>query len=53
MQNKMAVGEKNRELLLQLNEVSSRLNEFHEKQQGIKVSSMVPVPFGVLNRFDS
>ena len=53
MQSKMAIGEKNRELLKQLNAVSTRLNEFYEKQRGIKVSSTVPAPFSILNRFDS
>ncbi|KAK2465406.1 hypothetical protein APHAL10511_002760 [Amanita phalloides] len=36
MEKKAQLGDKNRELLTQLNKLTQRLNEFHKQQQGIK-----------------
>ena len=44
------MGESNRELVTELNEISRRLNEFYEEQQGIKVSTIFPVPLALSDR---
>lgn len=41
------MGERNRDLVTELNEISRRLNAFYEQQQGIKVSTMFPVPLAL------
>lgn len=50
MQRKVAMGEKNRDLVTEQNEISKRLNEFYAQQQSIKVSIMFPVPLTLFDR---